>query len=90
MDNIVLVHESNAFDDGGKSGDDFFFIEMDDVETSFSIFELDFEGGLFLGVEESIIVLDGFEKSLVHNIGLMLSIGIGLKILIGLFGRFMK
>lgn len=90
MDDIVLVEEGDALDDGSECSDDFFFIEMDDVVASLPVLEFDLESRLLFGVEQSIIVLYGSQQSLVHNIGLMLGIGIGLKILIGLFGRLMK
>jgi hypothetical protein len=59
MDDVILVEESNALDDGGEGCDDFFFIEMDGVVTSLSILEFDLKSRLLLGVQKSIIVLDG-------------------------------
>ena len=90
MDDVVFMHSSDAFDDGCKSIDDFFFIEMDDVVASLTILHLGLESGLLLGVQESVIILDGFDEGLVDKVVLVVGIGIDFEILVGLLGRFMQ
>jgi hypothetical protein len=90
VDDVLLVQGSDALDDGSKSIDDFFFIEMDDAVAPFSIFDLNFESRLFLGVEQPVVVLDGFQECGVADVAFGVDIGVALKILIGLLGRFVE
>jgi hypothetical protein len=90
VNDVVLVEGGEALDDGSKGIEDFFFIEIEDVEASFSIFYLGFEGGLFLGVEEAVVILDRLEEGRVRDLAFCADIGVALKILVGLFGGFVE
>lgn len=40
MNGVVFMQKRDAFDDGGKCIENFFFTKMDDVVSSFTIFYL--------------------------------------------------
>lgn len=50
MHDVILVKKGEAFNDRCKSIADFFFIKVEDIVSSFSIFDLRLKSGLLLSV----------------------------------------
>ncbi len=90
MDDAIVVHGSEALDDGRKGIDDFFFIEMHDVVAPLPILHLHLQGRLLLGVQQSVVVLNGLYERFVDEGAVLLGIRICLEVLVGLLGRFVQ
>jgi hypothetical protein len=60
VDEVVLVEGGEALDDGEEGMEDFLLIEVREVVPALSILDLCLQRGLFLQVEQSVVIPDGF------------------------------